>query len=125
MIQQIEEISAEFNAFRLSHRKALTNRKIDVALSGPTQDIASDVTDVRSGVTGQSGGVICTRNPLPWLYYGRGKSVGVERITWRDVPGCNSAIRSYRPISTGPDNPVQEAPSTVNNIPGQTGNGGH
>src|SRR5438067_1790947 len=47
MIERIKEVSVQLKAFRLAERKPLANRKIDVALTWPT-NVASHIADISS-----------------------------------------------------------------------------
>src|SRR6266446_4632393 len=93
MVEQVEEVGSELQVFRLGQRKPLPYGKIDVALSWPTQHVASDIADIRSRVTCQGGRIMCTRNRLTWLHRSLRKSRRIEVITWRDVIRGASAVR--------------------------------
>ena|ERR1041384_1327336 len=48
LIEQVEEFSAQLEILRFTKRKALDDRKIDVALSRPAKNIATDISDIGS-----------------------------------------------------------------------------
>ena len=85
MIEQVEEVSSELQFFRLGQRKLLANRKIDVALTWPTQHVTSDITDISSQVTGQGRRIMSARDWLAGLHYRRREGRRVEVITLRDA----------------------------------------
>jgi len=99
VVEQVEELSAELDRFRFTQHEALDDREVDVNLSGPTQDVTSDVAYVRA-LRARDGRTVRAWDRLTGLYDGPDEGQRVEEVSGRNVARRRVARRTGSP--TGP-----------------------
>src|SRR6516164_3163119 len=85
VIEKVEEVRTKFEARRLTNRPALQHGEIHTALSGSSQRVTANFSEVGSYIPRQRIRIVSAGDWLPGLHDRHRECVRIEVVPWRGV----------------------------------------